>query len=127
MRIVSREEFLQLPKGTVYAEYEPCIFGNLSIKIFGNLSIKDDTVFSISNQPIDFYCLKIANSIESSGSEEFFERVEAMENNRKSFPVDLDSVGRDGLFETNQLYVVWEKEDVQSLITVLQKSLLNFN
>ena len=119
MRIVSKEEFLQLPSGTVYAEYEPCIFGNLSIK--------DDTVFSISNQPIDFYCLEIASSVESSGSEEFFERVEAMENNGKSFPVDLDSVGRDGLFETNQLYAVWEEEDIQSLITVLQKTLLNFN
>ena len=119
MRIVSKEEFLQLPSGTVYAEYEPCIFGNLSIK--------DDTVFSISNQPIDFYCLEIASSVESSGSEEFFERVEAMENNGKSFPIELDVTCRDGCFDDDQLYAVWEEEDVQSLITVLQKSLLKFN
>ena len=115
MKIVNREEFLRLPSGTIYTTYEPCIFGNLSIKY--------DCTFSGE----DFYFLEIAGSIESSSSDEFFDRVEAMANNGEAFPIDLDVSMRDGCFEKDQLYAVWEKEDVQSLITVLQKSLLNFN
>ena len=114
MRIVNREKFLQLPKGTVYAEYEPCIFGALSIKS------------NCTSSGNDFY-FAIVNSVESSGSEEMLDRLIEMKENGKSFPIELDVTYRDGCFNDDQLYAVWEKEDVQSLITVLQKSLLNFN
>lgn len=32
MRIVDRETFLGMPSGTLYAKYEPCVFGPLEIK-----------------------------------------------------------------------------------------------
>lgn len=115
MKIVDKKEFLQLPSGTVYATYEPCILGDLSIK--GDCTLSGE----------DFYCLEFASSIESSSSEEFFARLTDMEHSGKSFPVDLDSKAIDGCYKSSQLYTVWGKEDVQSLIAILQKSLANFN
>lgn len=32
MKIVNRKTFLQMPKGTIFSEYEPCVFYGLFVK-----------------------------------------------------------------------------------------------
>ena len=39
------------------------------------------------------------------------------------FKWDLESIGRDGLYEMDQLFAVYDKEDVQMLIAQLSKCL----
>lgn len=122
MKIVNREEFLRLPSGTIYAEYDNYIFESLSIK--------GDSLFSAPGKLDcigDFYLIDIASSVDAVCSEDLWGKLREMASDGASFPVDLKTATRDGEYEDGQLYAVWEKEDIQSLIAVLQKSLLNFN
>lgn len=32
MKIINRTQFLAMPEGTVYSKFEPCFFGEISIK-----------------------------------------------------------------------------------------------
>jgi len=42
---------------------------------------------------------------------------------RESVEVDFENTSRDGMFEDEQLYAVYEKEDVEKLIARLQQTL----
>lgn len=47
---------------------------------------------------------------------------EKSHKDNKSFELDYDRATRDGLYEENQLFAVYEKEDVIKLIQFLQKN-----
>lgn len=93
MKIIDRESFLALPSGVLYSKYQPCLFGELSIK--GN------------TRSGDFNTLPIADTLVSDQP--------APEDGRE-FP---DRWCRDGLFEQDQWFAVWEKEDVETLTQTL--------
>lgn len=50
--------------------------------------------------------------IESHDSGENFERMDDMMRNGASYPLDLESAGRHGLFERDAIFMVYEQEDV---------------
>lgn len=106
MKIITQAAFLLMPVGTVFSKYEPCVASDLAIK--------GRTVAGI-----DFYYQQIAEAFpegwESTLSE--FERTGA------SFEMDLACQGRDGLFETEQRFLVWEHSDVCKLIDRLKQAL----
>ena len=109
MKIVNREEFLKLPENTLYSKFKPCYFDDLSIKYntMGN----------------DFVCVSIIDSIECDSSEEFSDKLfDAMEN-KKSIAMDFDNCGRDGMFNDDQLFAVWESDDIRKLIIELSNCL----
>lgn len=109
MKIVNRNTFLSLPAETLYSEYELCVFGDLSIKC--------DTVGQN-----DFVTQKIADSVRCNDSEEFFDILDAAARTGESFSMDFDYASRDGLFgDDDQLFVVWEREDVIALIERLTR------
>lgn len=98
--------------GTLYSEYEPCVFGKLRIK---EASIA---------QSRDFFFASIADSIACTGSAEFNDKLDAAEKAGASLAMDFDVIGRDAMFDTDdRLYAVWERADVEALITRLQKAL----
>jgi len=33
MQLLNREEFLKLPEGTLYSEYDPHVFGDIRVKL----------------------------------------------------------------------------------------------
>ncbi len=103
MRILNRQEFLKLPKNTVYSKYKPCFFGAFEIKM--------DTWDN------DFLVQEIAGAIECSETSDFISKLESNEH----IKMDFDSVGRDGLYEDEQLFAVLDDEDVKSLIERLEK------
>ena len=107
MKIVDRKTFLQLDKETLYSKYEPCCFGDLKIKC-------------ISNMSDDFVNQGITNAIEYGSSGEYLDILELAEKNGESFTMDFDCPGRDGCFDEDQLFAIWEKEDVEQLIERLK-------
>jgi hypothetical protein len=109
MKIIDRKTFLSLPPGTLFSKYEPCAFGDLLIK--GE---------SITN---DFYYQQIADSIDADSSDEFADSLEAAQRDGTGLEMDFDAQMRDGLFDEDQLFAVWERRDVEKLIVRLKRAL----
>jgi len=105
MKLLNRTEFLAMPENTLYSDYDS---GNIE-----GLYIKDE---SLNN---DFCYVDIVFSVKNNG-DNIFEVIGDMEQG-KSFPVDLDSYEREGLFDDSLQYVIWENEDVKALIEKLNK------
>lgn len=113
MRIVKRKEFLGLPDNTVYAEYSPCVFGDLMIKV---------ETYKLSQN--DFTTQQIVDAIDSEGSEDFFNKLEQAEESGISLEMDFDCTGRDGCIDdADKLYAVFEQKDIAKLIKRLQDCL----
>ena len=110
MKIVNREIFLGLPKGTVYSKYEPCCFGELCIK--------DDSIYN------DWYYQDIIGVIDSNDSGEFAEKLFESQREGKSILMDFNCISRDAMYD-EELFAVWDKEDVAGLIERLQKSIMD--
>lgn len=109
MRIVDRKIFLSLPEGTLYAKYEsPWNFGALSIK--GATWTNDWWYTDILNWP---------NGCDSSN--DLFDNIEAYE---KEWRFELDSQSRDGLYENNQLFAVYDEKDILQLLEKIQNACL---
>lgn len=102
MRIVDRKTFLGMPNGTMFAKYEPCVFGPLEIKC--------DTYGS------DFVSQQIINAIDGHDSGEVMDMLDASEETGCSIPMNFDCAGRDGCFDEDQLFAVLETADVDKLI-----------
>jgi len=101
MRILRRKEFLALPPGVVF-----CAGDQWS---FGSLEVKSDTLSAN-----DFVSLDL-NSVDASDSGELFELMDSMLQTGASFPINKD-FGRDGGFKDDEIYLVYEPEDLQFLI-----------
>ena len=110
MKIIDRKTFLNMPTNTLFSKYEPCCFWMLSIK--GE---------SVGNN--DFYCNTIADSILSDSSEDFIDILIRAQKTGCSIDMDLNTEGRDGLYDDNQLFAVWEKKDIKDLIKRLRECL----
>jgi hypothetical protein len=111
MKIVDRATFLALPAGTVFTKYQPA---NL-----GAPAIKGETVAGVDFvvQPLDPWFLG------ARGSEGYIDILFAMQGGQASPPVDYDCGGRDGLFDQDQLFAVWDRADLEALIARLQRAL----
>ena len=103
MRVINRKEFLQMRKNTIFATYEPCVFGRLCIK---GESFEDDFLFT------DFMETGLNFNIYSD-----------LLDNRKSVLIDLSSQSRDGIFEDEQMFVIFEDKDIEHLIDRLKMCL----
>lgn len=108
MRIVDRATFLAMPAGTVFTKYEPCCFGELTIK--GETTISGH----------DFLTQEIADAIDCTGSDDFAEKLFSSQETGVSLAFDFDCEGRDGCFDADQLFAVWEDADVCALIARLE-------
>ena len=51
----------------------------------------------------------------------FFDKLHDALENGTSLDMDFRCSGRDGCFEKDQLFAVWEKKDVEMLISRLQE------
>lgn len=106
MRIVGRKEFMQLPSGTLFCQCaNRWAIDDLQVK-FDSMIFSDDCDDFVS---MPFTCF------EADSSEQWIDRIEAMANEGASFPLDLDAAGRDGLFNRDALFLVFETQDVVNL------------
>jgi len=116
MRIVDRETFLKMEGEVLFAKYDPQIFGDLRIKVGDPATFSDDNPkyhdFQYDDL-IDFDCM---------GSDERMDMLQRAEKDPSySVPLDLHYTSRDGLFEDNILFAIFEPEDVKQLIERLQE------
>jgi DNA modification methylase len=71
----------------------------------------------------DWYEQDIVGSIESTGSDDWAQKLDAAQRLGFSLRMDFDIDGRDGCFDEDQLFAVWERQDVEALIERLQRTL----
>jgi hypothetical protein len=106
MRIVNKQEFYKLPSGTLYSEYEPCIFTGLKIK---NETIIHD------NEPEDFFYEDLIGNVCADSSAVFIDILEKCEKDKSEFNLNFESGSRDGLFEDGALYAVYNTDEILAL------------
>ena len=102
---------MELPEGTIFSYYEPCCFRELFIK---DSNPEPDYP--------DFSCSGLIGAVDHSSSNDFSEFCDRMEKG-ESLPVDFEFSGREGLFDDEQLFAIYEKEDVKKLIIRLTDTL----
>jgi len=108
MRIVDYNTFIKLPEGTMYCEYSPCVFGDLKIK--------DET---ISNS--DWFYSSLQSNPEFD-SDFYGEACEPMKKGEDINP-DFNCIERDGMFDYDRQFLIYNKGDVQAMINKLQSIL----
>lgn len=113
MKIVDRKMFIAMPEGVVFAKYEPCNFGDLCIK-------GESITWENGN---DFYYQDINAAVDSHSCGEFADKLFESQEKGTSVGMNFHVQGRDGLFDKDQLFAVWEPEDVRALIARLEETL----
>lgn len=118
MKLLDRKEFLQIENPVVFMEYTH--LGN-----FGNLKIRNDVIINSTGKAIDFYyedlcsSLIILNNKEIICSEDFLDIWDNIIKNRLNFRLDFNCEERDGLFEENAQYIVFDNIDIKQIIDKL--------
>jgi hypothetical protein len=107
MRIIGLQDFLAMPDGTVFAKYQP--------QMFGELCIKGDSIHGAND--FTFWPLW---DIECGNSAEHYEQLVAAETQGADIPIDLRCEQRDGFFETGQLFAVFSKDEVRLMAESLR-------
>ena len=102
MKIVDRKTFLAMPAGVFFCKgYGP---PNMN---FDGLAIKGDTIGN------DFVTQEL-DMIEYHDTGEMMDRIDEMRAKGTSYPI-YDGGGRDGLFDENAEFLIFEKADLLKL------------
>ncbi len=112
MKILTRKQFLALRGEYVYAKYKPSYFYDFGIKM-------------CNSGPDDYCHLDLVENIEASSSDKYHDKLTEAEENpgEVSLSLDFENGGRDGMFDDDQLFAIWEDADVQAMINRLQQVL----
>jgi len=100
MKIVSKQEFYKLPSGTLYSDYNPCIFDGLKIK--------GDTIGDGS--PIDYFYQDLIGNVEATSDPRDI-----------AFMLDFCCEERDGLYDNNATYAIYAKEEILALANKIMR------
>lgn len=115
MRIVDWKTFITLPYGAVFAKYEPTVLGSLMVK--GDVVHHGDT-------PADFFCLDLATCFADPCAKLGYEEtLEAAARDGVSIRLDFEKWSRDATFNEDQLFAIYEPDDLRDMINVLKWSL----
>jgi len=106
MRIVNKKEFFNLPEGTLFSFYQPCNFEGLYIK--------GSTIYS-QDRSIDFNFIDLIGNVNANDSNEFVDILIYAEENKTAFELDFDCYEREGAFDDNSLYAVYNSSEIASL------------
>ncbi len=107
MQIIDRKGFLSLPAGIIYHKYR-------SLGDFGQLAVKHDTCGN------DWYYADLYGDIDCYNSNEYIDKMSQYEKTGEDFRFDRDSnINRDGLYQEDELFAVYDPKDVVALITRL--------
>lgn len=120
MRIVDRKTFLAMPAGTVFMKWpdQPTDGSYHDLAPDGRVQIKWDTCYE------DFVCQDLEPFPEGwQDSNDVSDDRIAMLRGEEGKPADYDCAGRDGLFDREQLFLVWDKDAHRNLIALLQQAL----
>jgi hypothetical protein len=97
MKVINRQELMGMPSGTVYQEWQPCIFGDICVK--------QDTIVHDGVNIDWFYNLQFP---EGDG---FIDDGEA-----NGFEI---SQMRDGCFDEKQQYAIWSVGEINAFVSMI--------
>ena len=106
MKILNRAQFLAQPPGTVYAKTVGTDMQGLCIKL--------------ETYPGGDWVFQDLIAIDATDSGEYFARFAAMEHDGAEFPWDSGATMRDGLFDADDKFLVFDAADLDGLIAALQ-------
>lgn len=107
MRIYNRKNFLKLPDGTIFCKGARWCFDNLSIK-----GQSGDN---------DFFYVDLCN-INADETGQLVDRLEDSLENGNSYTINNQTM-RDGTFDEESIFLVYEKKDLELLIDIMKISL----
>jgi len=114
MKIVNRDTFMHLAKGTIYSYYTPSIFEGLYIKTSEPDELYHDSTKKTLN---DFVCVPLIDGF-VKGSYDNNVNHEEMDH----FEFDLDCSTRDGMYEEDQLFAIYDENDILQLVSKLTEA-----
>lgn len=119
MKIVNRQTFLQMPKGTVYSKIQLSSQGDGKNYCFGINS--PAILYEAYNK--DFFPVHLGSDLAPIDGD-FMLRLDTMISNLGlEVPFEHCS-GRDGLFEDDNVgFAIYSREEVQEMIDLLQQAL----
>lgn len=109
MRIVDRAEFLSMPAGTVYAKWEPCVFGPLCIK--GDMRSDND-----------WYYIEASDAPAIDYGESIIDVLDRLDSGHV-VGVDYNYWFSDSMYDPGQRFCIWSEVDVRALIDSLTTAL----
>jgi hypothetical protein len=118
MKVYKRYEFLNLPAGTIFAKGKEWYFDQLQVK--GDTLPADEDGYMG-----DFYSMEFA-WVECRESMEGINRLYDMLEKGSSYPMN-DSESRDGMFDPDDLFLVFEKDDLLILKTYIEEAIARCN
>lgn len=111
MRLVHFQEFIEMPTGTVYAKYKRCDLQEICVKY------TDKSLDKYKWKP-DWWYASFSN-VEELGTEQYPEAMLRMEDNPQlSVPIST-AVDRDGMYHESQMFMIYEKPDIDYIVSML--------
>lgn len=107
MKILNRTQFMAMPKYTLFCKFEPHCFGELQIKH--------------ESYEHDFCSILVAHAVQTNDLGDFVEAMEKLMKDGGSIGMDFSYYGRDGQYDKDQLFAVWEKSDIHGLMEQLER------
>jgi flavodoxin len=112
MKIINKQEFYDLPENILYSNYDPCVISGLKIK--------KKTIYNQEKEAIDYTYIDLIGNIECDGSDDFFEILENSNKNKINFNLDFEIEERDGMFDEEEMFCIYEKKDIERFLLCLE-------
>lgn len=106
MKVYNKKEFLKLPTGIIFCKGVQWAWDDLSIK--GESWDKDFLYIDLCN-------------IDAHDTNEWCDRLEDSLKNGCSYPINK-TTSRDGCFDPDDIFLVFEKEDLQFMKQAIEKA-----
>ena len=108
MKIINKKSFFELPNGTLYSKYKPCVFDGLFIKL--------ETVRCSNGKAVDFCYKNLISELEINDSEDFNDILFEAEKTNKDIKLNFEIEQRDGLYDNNQMFAIYSKKDIANFL-----------
>ena len=109
MKAYTRADFIKLPENTIYSRItDHCrlidgLYCKCSGDGWGNDWVEQDLISEVG----------FPNDI--TGGEDAYDYQENLRDTFQEFRTDLDCAGRDGRYRDEDVFVVWDREDISKL------------
>lgn len=127
MRILTREQFKQMPKGTVFCKVslDPQCAGDYTIDIHKPM-ILEDKPWDCGYGSIDFIYTELGSVSYPRSGIDYRDAFDDMLY--QGVEIELEHEGsRDGLYEDDSVgYAVYSKGEIEEMLLMLQNALKNF-
>ena len=107
MKILNRQQFLDTPAGTLFSYNDGDTFYDLNVKTSDKEHWETDFIF-----------FNLIGSFEYKNSGEYDTVIDNLVSGA-SIPAVFYNTSREGLFDKEQLFLVYDKDDIAKMISVL--------